>query len=400
MEIGPIIKALFRSKTRFLLISLEVALTLAIVVNCVNMMLDIRHTIDSPTGLDEAGIIVIRSQPFAEDFKEDGYFDNARKADLDLLRSLPGIRAADAFTHVPLSGSGSSSGYKPLGSEMDTLATNVFWTGTEGIDTLGVRLIAGRNFIEDDINESDSKNVIVTKAYADRLFPDGDALGKQIQGREADHPHTIVGIIEKMHGSWPRWRFIEHVMLAPGKVGSYNWGVRYMVRTSPDRIMELIPEVEKRLLALNDGRNLEIQTLSEIKAHTFSSDYAVMKMLSAVIVLLVFVTALGIVGMTSFSVTDRLHHIGTRRALGARKLDILRYFLTENWLITTSGIAIGVALTYGLNYALVTFIDGAKLDWTLLALGVAAMWIVGIAATLLPAWRGARVSPAIATRNV
>ncbi|MEJ2083015.1 MAG: ABC transporter permease, partial [Acidobacteriota bacterium] len=184
MEIGPIIKALFRSKTRFFLIGLEVALTLAIVINCINMILDTRKTIDSPTGMDEAGIIVIRNQPFAEAFKEDGYFKNARKADLDLLRSLPGVMAADAFSQIPLSGSGSSSGYKPLGSEMDTLSTNIFWTGTEGVASLGVRLIAGRNFTESDINDSDSKNVLVTKAYADKLFPDGDALGKQIQGRE------------------------------------------------------------------------------------------------------------------------------------------------------------------------------------------------------------------------
>lgn len=400
MEIGPIIKALFRSKTRFLLIGLEVALTLAIVVNCVNMMLDIQNTINSPTGLDEAGIIVVRSQPFAEEFKEEGYFENARKADLDLLRSLPGVKASDAISQVPLSGSGSSSGYKPLGSEMDTLSTNIFWTGTEGFATLGVRLIAGRNFTESDINDSDSKNVLVTKAYADKLFPDGDALGKQIQGREPDNPYTIVGIIEQMHGSWPRWRYVEHVMLAPGEPGSMNWGVRYMVRASPDRVSELIATIEKRLLALNDGRNVRLETLAEVKSNTFSSDYAIIKMLSSVIVLLVFVTSLGIIGMTSFSVTERLHHIGTRRALGARKLDILRYFLTENWLITTSGVVIGVALTYGLNYALVTLVDGAKLDWTLVAFGVAGMWLIGLSATLLPAWRGARISPAIATRNV
>ena len=400
MEIGPIIKSLFRSKTRFFLVGLEVALTLAIVVNCINMMLDIRKTIDSPTGLDEAGIIVVRSTPFAEAFKEDGYFKNARKADLEYLRSLPGVIAVDGISQIPLSGSGSSSGYKPLGSEMDTLPTNVFWTGPDGIAALGVRLIAGRNFTEDDITESDSKNVIVTQAYADRLFPDGDALGKQIQGREPDNPDTIIGIIEQMHGSWPHWRYIEHVMLDPGEPGSMNWGVRFLVRADPRHVSELIPTIEKQLLEINDGRNVQLSTLAEIKAETFSDDVAIMQMLSAVIVLLIFVTALGIIGMTSFSVTERLHHIGTRRALGARKFDILRYFLTENWLITSSGVTIGVAMTYGLNYALVTLLDGAKMDWRLVVFGVAGMWLVGLGATLLPAWRGARISPAIATRNV
>jgi putative ABC transport system permease protein len=123
-------------------------------------------------------------------------------------------------------------------------------------------------------------------------------------------------------------------------------------------------------------------------------------MLMAVIVFLVFVTALGIVGITSFSVTERTHHIGTRRALGARKVDILRYFLTENWLITTSGIFFGVLCTYGLNYILVNFINGAKLDWRLMVGGLIGMWIVGLLAAFFPALRGSRVSPAVATRNV
>ncbi len=128
MEIGPILRTLFRNKTRFILITLEVALTLAIVVNCINMMLDLKHQMDRPTGI-------------------------------------------------------------------------------QGVDVLGVKLIQGRNFTLSDINDSESNNVIITKAYADRMFPDGDALGKQIQGREPDNPDTIVGIIQKMHGSWPTWPY-------------------------------------------------------------------------------------------------------------------------------------------------------------------------------------------------
>ncbi|MFQ5741951.1 MAG: hypothetical protein ACE5JX_23405 [Acidobacteriota bacterium] len=86
------------------------------------------------------------SRPFSADFREEGYRDNSREADLELLRTLPGVRAAEAFNHVPLSGSGSSSGYKPLGSEMKTLPANIFVTGLDAIDALGVRLIRGRNF--------------------------------------------------------------------------------------------------------------------------------------------------------------------------------------------------------------------------------------------------------------
>ena len=400
MELGPILRALLRNKTRFILISLEVALTLGIVVNCINMMRDLTAKMARPTGLAEGEILVVRSSLFAPEFSEEGYRQNSRKADLALLRALPGVKSADSFDHIPLSGSGNGNGYKPLHSKMDTLPCNVFQTGVDGMRTLGVRLIQGRNFVESDINKADSKNVIVTKAYADRLFPDGNALGKQIQGRDPVNPHTIVGIIDQMHGSWPNWRHVNCVMLRPGEPSSFNFGHRYMVRVDSSQRNTLIPILEKRLLESNNGRNVEIRPLAEIKAETYEANVAITKMLGAVIVLLLFVTVLGIVGITSFSVTERTHHIGTRRALGARRLDILRYFLTENWAITTIGLAVGLGVTYGLNYALVQYLDGVKLETRLVIYSVVGMWLVGQAATFLPAWKGARTSPAIATRNV
>ena len=400
MEIGPILRALARNKTRFVLIAIEVALTLAIVINCVNMMLKIRHDLNRPTGIDENNIVVVRSQPFAPDFKEEAYLDNARKADVALLSSLPGVRAAEAISNIPLSGSGSSSGFKPLGSERQTLAAGNFSVGSNGVDTLGVKIIAGRNFQASDINDADSKNVIITKAYADALFPDGNALGKQLQGRTADNPNTIVGILEIMHASWPQWRYVDNVVLFPGKPGSFNNGVRYLVRTVPGQRDAVVKVIEEQLLKINNGRNVIVDTLAEIKAREFMPQLNVAKMFGAVIVLLLFVTALGIVGITSFSVTERTRQIGTRRAIGARKQDILRYFLTENWLITTLGMILGVVLTYGLNYLLMTYLNGTRMDWPLVALSVVGMWLVGLGAALFPALRGSRISPAIATRSV
>ncbi len=400
MELGPIFRTLIRNRVRFVLIGAEVALTLAIVVNSVNMMLELKGQMDRPTGIDEANILMVRSEPFSADFREEEYLDNSRRADLELLRSLTVVRAAEAISNIPLSGSGSSSGYKPLGAERHTLGTAVFDTGEQVLETLGVELASGRNFTPSDFHEADSKNVIVTQAFADALFPDGDALGKLIQGRTADNPHTIVGVVRHMHGSWPMWRHAEHVTFFPEPPGNYNRGVRYLVRTQPGRRDLLIPEIEERLLASNGGRNVRIETLEEIKADTYQANAAVIRMLSAVILLLVFVTTLGIVGITSFSVTERVHYIGTRRALGARKLDIVRLFLTENWIITTAGVTAGLVLAYALNYALVNFVDGTLLDWRIVAAGVGGMWLAGQLAALAPALRGARIPPAVASRSV
>src|SRR2546428_3995132 len=86
----------------------------------------------------------------------------------------------------------------------------------------------------------------------------------------------------------------------------------------------------------------------------------------------------GVVGLTSFSVAERTRQIGTRRALGARKADILRQFLLENWLITTMGLTLGVGLAYGLNIGLVNVASGAKLSGALLVSGVVLLWAAGL----------------------
>jgi putative ABC transport system permease protein len=114
----------------------------------------------------------------------------------------------------------------------------------------------------------------------------------------------------------------------------------------------------------------------------------------------VLVTSLGIVGLTAFSVAQRRRQIGTRRALGASRGDILRYFLIENWMITGMGLLLGVFLTYGLNFALTHLADAPKMPWSLILGGMALLWASGIAAALVPAWRATQVAPEIATRSI
>jgi putative ABC transport system permease protein len=158
--------------------------------------------------------------------------------------------------------------------------------------------------------------------------------------------------------------------------------------------------MEAALLKVNDGRNLRVRTIPEIRQRFHSQDRMLVASLDAVMILLVVVTVLGIVGITSFSVTERRRQIGTRRALGATPLDIVRYFLLENWIVTTLGVTLGLGLAYALNYGLMTWSAGSRLDIRVLVPGIAALWLLGLLAALGPALRGAKVPPAIATRNV
>jgi putative ABC transport system permease protein len=103
-----------------------------------------------------------------------------------------------------------------------------------------------------------------------------------------------------------------------------------MVRTEPGMTDDLYTRVESELARANGGRIVTVRSLAEVKAETYRSNTAVTQMLGGLSLLLVLVTSLGIIGLTSFSVAQRTREIGTRRALGATRLAILRYFLVEN----------------------------------------------------------------------
>jgi putative ABC transport system permease protein len=124
------------------------------------------------------------------------------------------------------------------------------------------------------------------------------------------------------------------------------------------------------------------------------------KLLLFTIGLLLLITGLGIVGLASFSVSRRTKQIGTRRALGASKADIAKYFLSENLLISGVGVVLGAALTIGLNIWMVDAFDLDSMNGMLIPAAMVVLLIVGQLAVLGPARRAASVPPAVATRTI
>ncbi len=402
MEFGPIFRALFNNRTRFWLILVEVALTLAIVVNCTSIFLEKRGSFNSPTGMDVANILVVTTEPFGEDFATEEFVEDVGDSDLARLRSHPSIINATPILHIPLSGSGSNTSRKAAGSEIDTVRIAYYWVDENGLETLGVKLIDGRNFNRADIeNSSDDspRNVIITKAFAKRIFPDGNVVGRQISNGDDEYTATVIGVIDHMSNSWPSSSFGDHTMLQPGMVRDSR-EMNYLVRTEPGTIDSLYTELEELMVSLESDRVVTVRTLSEIKLGYFQRTLMAMKIWAAVVVLMIIVTSLGIVGLTSFSVTQRTREIGTRRALGATRSAILRYFLLENWLITGIGLALGIPLTIGLNFVLAEYAEAPKIDWMLLVGGAVVLWTAGQLAALIPAGRATTVTPEIATRTV
>ena len=413
MEIGPIFRALIQKKFGVVLLVAEIAVTLAVVLNCINLVVDNRKRLMIPSGLDEENIIVLSIQSYGEDFEEDEFGDQVRQQDLDLVRAQPGVIDAAPISPLPLQGGGSSTQRKTVGAVNDTLVrTPIYRVDEHFLETLDLELVEGRAFTKIDILPrpdpdappagSPPINVIVTRALGEALFPDGDALGKVITSANDEAHNTIVGIVDYMHTPYDNGASgMEYrILFFPGRPGSAG-GMSYLVRAEPTAFTDLFTDLEERLATVNAERIIRTRSLMEIKAGGQFMNRFTVRILGAIGVLLLAVTALGVYGMTSFTVTERTRQIGTRRALGARKVHIVRFFMIENAIITLLSIGVGLVLAYALNAAIVSSASNAtRLPIGLVLLGIAIVWGIGAVATLLPALRAASISPVIATRSV
>jgi len=405
LHVRPILSALLRNRTGAILVSLQIAIALAVLVNAVYIVKQRVDKIGRPTGMDVENIFTIASEGFTEDFD----LESTIREDVAWLRSLDGVVAVTPINAVPLSGGGSSTGLSvEPGDTVNAKPANYFEIDHQGLEALGVRLVAGRAFHEHEIlpprsleKASDfAPQIIVTKALARELFPDGDALGKVVYDMNRT-PATIVGIVEHMHGSWVSWDKVDHVFFAPRLAFPFGPRSNYLVRTKPGRLHETMRLAEEYLSTSNPNRVIAaVRPLETYSKRSYLGDRNMGIFLVAVTTLLLAITALGIFGLATFNVSTRTKQIGTRRAVGARRADIVRYFLVENWLITTTGVVVGCALALGAGYWLSVEYELPRLDLYYLVGGVLVLWILGQLAAWQPARRAASIPPAVATRTV
>jgi putative ABC transport system permease protein len=401
MDIKPIFSSLRRSPTGAILVALQIALALAIVVNSLFIIVQRFEKINRDPGMDVPNIFFVGWVPSGDKFQG----EVTMREDLSLLRSLPGVQAATVVNAVPLSGGGSSTSMFTEPDEKGRRGDmNYFQVDEQGLETFGARLAEGRNFDATIVtmppknSTTSPSGILVTRDVAKEMFPDESALGKTIY-TGTSQPVTILGIIDHMHGSWPGWDKVGNVALFP-VISDETWA-RYMVRAKPGQRDAMMKQAEEALSKMDNGRViLKVRSLEYIAAHTYADDRAMAGYLSVVIALLLGISALGIFGLAAFNVSTRTKQIGTRRAVGARRTDILQYFLAENWLITTVGVAVGCVLALLLGYWLSTTFELPRLKLYYLVIGVVGLWIVSLAAALRPARRASMVSPAIATRTV
>jgi putative ABC transport system permease protein len=391
------------------LLSAQVALSLMIFAN-VAFVIDGRlDTGVGSTGMDLQNIFWISTHGQGKDYDQ----QSTVKFDLEYLNLLPGVVAASINNGVPQMRHGLGS----LVSPTPELKENkryvfVYQTTDKIIDALGLRLVRGRALSADSVLPAPAHadvarvafggEVLITEDLAIKLFGNSErAVGKPIylsllNGGSA----TVVGVVELLQAS-PRWGpgidFVYDVVLTPAIPPGPE--ALYLVRTKPGMLQAVMARVRQEFEPLQHSRTVDrMDTLAATAAWMRVADRTDAVILVILCSLVLAVTMLGLFGFASFTVTSRIKEIGTRRAIGAQRSDIVRLFLLENWLITTAGIIAGSLLTLAFSLQLRLLLELPRLPLVFLVGGMGLVWIAGLLAALVPALRGAAVPPAVATR--
>lgn len=403
MDIRPILSTLRRHKTAASLIVLEVALTCAIVCNALFLVSQRIEKISQPSGLAEKELVVVRVSGIG---KQTDAMARTRE-DLASLRAIPGVTSVTRASQLPFRTSSSNSGISLTPEqEKPTIHSTMYFVNENALPTLGLNLVAGRDFQPGEFVDREEAmkafpndkavSGIFSKAAADRLSPGTSAVGKTFY--IGTQPVHVVGVVE--HLATPTgWDDNTDMSLLLPMRTTFTEGL-YLLRTDPQRRQEVLTAA-LAALERNDPNRLvrEKLTYEEQRDSYFKNDRAMVGLLITVCVALLVVTALGIVGLASFWVQQRSKQIGIRRALGATRGQILRYFQTENFLLATVGIVLGMLAAYAINLALMNTYELPRMPLVYLPVGAVLLWLLGQVAVFGPARRAAAVPPAVATRG-
>lgn len=409
MEIRPILSAMLRNKTGAVLVAVQVALSLAILANALHIVAVRQEAAARPSGIaDESAVFSVTSTPIRSPEHNDALALQQRE--LAALRAVGGVTSVSDANQFPLGRSGWMTSVSLDRQQIQASATaSNYFTSQSLVRNWGLTLLQGRDFkpadvlIDNpDVDGPAPDTVIITKPLADLLFPDAPSvIGKTIYfgtGAKADAAR-IIGVVERLQSIGGELGPKGELALIQPKLTSGS-STTYSVRAEPGQRERVMREAESAVRRANTGPTvIRMKTFDEMRNDRYRSDRALSWMLIAVSALLLLITASGIVGIASLWVTQRRKQIGVRRALGARRIDIMRYFLTENWIITSAGIVAGMLLALALNQLLVSKLELARLPVGYLGAGCGLFWLLGLLAVAGPAWRAASISPATATRG-
>ncbi len=394
-------------RVRGALVVSEVALALMLLTGTALLLQSVSRLLAVPPGFDPSNMLTMTVQTVGQQFNNDtvtrDYFDRVLVA----VRAVPGVEAAAFTTQLPLSGDMDKYGvhieaHPRANPEEDESAHR--YAVTDGyLEAMKIPIVRGRG-LDPHASMQTPMEVIVNEAFAKKSWPNEEALGQRVRmGSATEGPwYTVVGTVGSVRQvslaaeepdafyvaerQWPYADGNQSLVVRVSK-GHDAAGMAGVVRTA-------IWSVDK------DQPIMRVSTMEKLIATSEAARKFALVLFEAFALVALILAAAGIYGVLAGVVTERLREIGVRAALGASRGDLVRMILRQGMGLTAAGVIAGVALTLAFVRVIAGMLFGVSQSDPGTYLAVSLMLgAVALLACLVPAWRAARVDPAMTLRS-
>ena len=389
-----------RSRMRSALVVGEIALGLALLAGAGVIAREVRREFSEKVGFNPDHLLLaevnLKSLQYKDPAAQVAFFQQATEK----LREIPGVESAAVTMGVPLGGASSSSfnivGQPPL-PEPKRPSADYYAVGPRYFGTMEIPLESGRDFSDSD-NAQAPVVAIVNEEFARRFFPEGDAIGHQIEVDTGQHkPARIVGIVGNVNG------YVGQLAPEPQIYETYlqiPFPSMSLVLRSPVTPSALAPSLRQAVRSIDKEQPVgSIETMKDAAAENEGAGWLIVALMGIFAVLALILGAVGIYGVIAYSISQRTREIGIRTALGARKKDVLGLVLRQGGLLIAAGCAVGLGLALPLPRVLAGIFEGMPLQGPLVPV-VAGLTVavVSLVATYIPARRAMKIDPMVALR--
>ena len=310
------------------------------------------------------------------------------------VKSLPGVVSVAATASVPLRGVDYFAGFDIAGKPPGGYGARYRVVGNDYFRTMGIRLLKGRLFTEQDTRES-GRVAVISSEMARRFFPNEEPLGKRLD--PSDWNAEVVGVVADVYYKKPD-QPLEPAFYMPLSQGSFN-PICLVVRTGGDPL-QIAPAVRRAIWTEDKDQPLEgVTTMEQITAAAFSELTFISVTLGVFALIALLLGATGIYGVISYTVVQRRHEIGVRMALGAQRGDVLRLVVKQGMSPALAGIGVGLLGSFWLTRLVSGLLFGVGATDPLTYLTTTALLtFIAALACWVPARRATKVDPIISLR--
>jgi predicted permease len=398
------------NRTRSALVVVEVSLSLVLLIGAGLMIRSFQMLRGVNPGFDSGGVLTMTTATsgtkFSDATQQSRFFDRV----LERTRTLPGVVSAGVIDDLPLNGNGSHQPIAVEGqpvvpmSEQPEVDVRVISPGY--MSALRVPVLRGRDLDDTDI-AGRPQTTVISASLAKQFWPHENPIGKHISLTFFPGVvREVVGVVGDVKSDGldqtrtPETLYVPLAQLTPSSGGPFRSFPMTLVVRSASNPSSLVSAVTNAVREVDSEVPVrDIFTMDELVATSLSQQRFTLLLLGGFAVLALVLAAIGIYSVLSYSVRRRVQEIGIRLALGARISDVLRMIVIEGMRPTLLGVTIGIVGALALGQVMSSLIYGVKPTDPLTFLAVAmVLAIVALSATIIPAYRAAKVDPMVALR--